>query len=582
MLTISVRRRARLAAAALVAAALALPAGAAGHGRDHGHKPKSVDVQLLGINDFHGQLEVASGSNGRIGPVAAPGQPATHVNAGGAEYLATHIRQLESANPNSLVVSAGDLIGASPLLSALFHDEPTIEAMNKIGLDLNAVGNHEFDEGADELLRMQYGGCHPTDGCRDGDGFAGANFKFLAANVVTRDTNRPLFRPFSIKKFDGVKVGFIGMTLKGTPLIVTPTGIANLKFLDEADTANYYARILKRRFHVDAIVVLLHEGGVPTNPLLPSTVNGCVGVDNPIRSIVERTSHEIDLFMTGHTHQAYNCVMDGRPVTSAYSLGRIVTDVDLKIDRHSGEVTQVAADNKIITQDVPKAADITALIKRYDTLAAPFRDRVIGHSSAVISRTTGPDGESAAGNLIADSQLAATDDASTGQAVAAFMNIGGVRTDFPAGPITYGAAFAVQPFGNNLTTITLTGAQVWTLLQQQWCGQPGDVRSTRILQPSSTIRYTFSAARVASACSTNPVTELSIAGAPVPNDASQSYRVTVNSFLADGGDAFAVLPQGANRLGGPVDLDAIEAYLQPSIAGPPIDPPATDRITQVP
>jgi 5'-nucleotidase len=176
------------------------------------------------------------------------------------------VRELERTNRNSMLVSAGDLIGASPLLSALYHDEPTIEAMNLLGLELNAVGNHEFDEGAVELKRMQRGGCHPTDGCKDGDGFKGADFKFLAANVVSKDNGKPFFRPYAIRRFKGKKVGFIGMTLKGTPSIVSPAGIASLDFLDEAATANRYARELRRKHGVKAIVVLLHEGGFQSVP----------------------------------------------------------------------------------------------------------------------------------------------------------------------------------------------------------------------------------------------------------------------------------------------------------------------------
>jgi 5'-nucleotidase len=554
---------------ALAGLALAAPAAAAGHHK-HG---KTVDVQLLAVNDFHGNLAPPSGSSGNIN-----GTP-----AGGVEYLATHIRNLRAQNRNSVVVSAGDLIGASPLLSALFHDEPTIEAFNKLGLDLNAVGNHEFDEGEAELRRMQEGGCHPVDGCRDGDGFKGAKFKFLAANVVERDSGRPMFAPYAIKRFKGVKVGFIGMTLEGTPNIVTPSGIADLQFLDEAETANRYARELRWRHGVKAIVVLLHEGGAQTGT--PVDINACAGFSGPIVDIVERTTDDVDLFVTGHTHQPYNCVIDDRPVTSASSFGRLVSDIDVRVSRRTRDVVDVTAVNRIATRDVPAAADMTALIGRYNELAAPFANRVIGRSTAVISRTADDSGESPAGNLIADSQLAATDDASTGGAVAAFMNPGGVRADFPAGDITYGAAFTVQPFGNNLTTITLTGAQLWELLKQQWCSPP--TVNPRVLQPSNTVRYTYSAAGAAAITRTdcagaaNPVTEFTIGGEAVPNDASRSYRITVNSFLADGGDSFPVLPQGTERIGGPVDLDALEAYLASSLTTA-IDPPATDRITLAP
>jgi 5'-nucleotidase len=551
---------------------LALPAAA--------FADKDVKVQLLGINDFHGHLEANT-----PGTIAAdPSSP--RVPAGGAEYLATHLRQKERTSRNSLIVSAGDLIGASPLLSALFHDEPTIEAMNTIGLDLNAVGNHEFDEGARELSRMQRGGCHPVDGCLDGNGFGGAKFRFLAANVVAEDSGRTLFPPYAIKKFRGIKIGFIGMTLEGTPDIVSPSGVAGLDFLDEAETANRYADELYRR-GARAVVVLLHEGGVQSQP---GGINDCNGISGPIVDIVERTTQRVDLFVTGHTHQAYNCVIDGRPVTSASSFGRLLTDIDLTIDRRSRDVIEVTANNQIVTQNVFKAMDITALIDRYNAIAAPLRDRVIGRITADITRTTDDSLEQAAGNLIADAQLAATAAAETGSAVAAFMNPGGVRSDFTYaqsgsegdGNVTYGEAFTVQPFGNSLVTMTLTGAQLHEMLKSQWCGQD----FPRVLLPSAGLDYTFdqsvAGALIGQPCggAPNPVSNLTIGGTPV--DPGTSYRITVNSFLADGGDRFPVLREGTARLGGAVDTDALEAYIEPSLTGAPIAPPALDRIDVVP
>jgi 5'-nucleotidase len=554
-------------------ALLAFPSAAAA-GRD-------VKVQLLGLNDFHGHLE--STTPGTIAP--DPSSP--RVPAGGAEYLATHLREKERTNrKNTLIVSAGDLIGASPLLSALFHDEPTIEAMNKIGLDLNAVGNHEFDEGAAELQRMQRGGCHPVDGCLDGTGFGGARFDFLAANVAN-ERGRTIFPAYAIEKFDGVKVGFIGMTLEGTPSIVSPSGVAGLEFLDEADSANRYADELRRRHGVRAIVVLLHEGGVQSQP---GGINDCNGISGPIVDIVNRTTSQVDLFVTGHTHSAYNCVIDGRPVTSASSFGRLITDIDLELDRRSKDVVQVSANNQIVTQNVFKAMDMTQLIERYAVIAAPLRDRVIGRISADITQANDDSLEQAAGNLIADAQHAATASPETGAAAAAFMNPGGVRAPFTFaqsgtegdGNVTYGEAFTVQPFGNSLVTMTLTGAQILDMLKSQWCGQP----FPRVLLPSAGVSYMFDqsvAAEIAGApCAgaANPVTDLAIGGTAV--DPAASYRITVNSFLADGGDNFAVLRAGTDRLGGEVDTDALEDYLAPSLTGAPIGPPALDRIDVVP
>jgi 5'-nucleotidase len=528
--------------------------------------PKIIDVQILAVNDFHGNLEPPSGSSGRIGTV----------NAGGVEYLATHISALRSTNPNTVVVSAGDMIGASPLLSALFHDEPTIEAFNLMGLDFNAVGNHEFDEGWQELLRMQNGGCHPVDGCLDGDDFAGANFQYLAANVINEATGRPIFDPVGIKVFNRARIGFIGMTLEGTPSIVTPSGVSGLSFKDEADTANALVPILKSR-GVETIIVLIHEGGAQTG-----TYNQCVGISGAIVDIVNRLDPEIDVVISGHTHNAYNCNINGKLVTSAASFGRLVTDVDLKIDRISGEVTQMAANNVIVTRDVAKDSLLTDLIAKYNAIAGPIKNRVIGSITADITRSANAAGESALGDVIADAQLMDTARPGFGDAVVAFMNPGGIRADFSysqisgseqPGEVTYGEMFTVQPFGNSLVTMDLTGAQIDTLLEQQFDNPAAG--QTRILQVSNGFTYAWSQ----SAPTGNKVDPATIKINDVAVDPNATYRVTVNSFLADGGDNFFVLKQGTNRLGGAVDTDALEAYFK---ANSPVAPGPQNRITVVP
>lgn len=556
-----------------VAAALLLVATSAAVAA--GPKPKpgppvvpqaNVEVQVLAINDFHGNLQPPSGSSGRIGTV----------NAGGAEYLATHIRALEATNPNTIVVSAGDLIGASPLLSALFHDEPTIEAMNLIGLDLNAVGNHEFDEGVDELIRMQEGGCHPVDGCLDGDEFGGADFRFLAANVVWKESGETVFPAYQIRSFQGARVAFVGVVTRTTPTIVTPSGVAGLEFIDEAEAVNALVPELTRK-RVRAIVVLVHEGGFPTGGY-----NECPGISGPIVDIVNRMHPDVDVVISGHTHAAYNCVINEKLVTSASSFGRLVTDVDLVVSRTTGDIVSAAANNVIVTRDVAKAADQTALIARYDAIAAPLANRVIGSITADIRRTANAAGESALGDVIADGQLLATAPVGFGEAVVAFMNPGGIRADLtyaasPAGEgdgnVTYGEMFAVQPFGNSLVTMSLTGAQIDTLLEQQFvgCGQS----SNRILQVSAGFSYTWS--QPGGACSKVDPATIKLGGV-VLNPAA-TYRVTVNSFLADGGDNFSVLRDGTNRLGGALDLDAMESYFA---VNSPVPPGPQNRITVVP
>lgn len=538
---------------------------------------RTLDVQILAINDFHGNLEPPAGSSGRIGTI----------NAGGAEFLATHIQNLRATNPNTVVVSAGDLIGASPLISALFHDEPTIEAMNLIGLNINAVGNHEFDEGVTELLRMQYGGCHPIDGCQDGDSFGGAKFSFLAANVVWADTGKPIFpavRTIVVKDKVQTKTGFtqivkkiafIGMTLEGTPSIVTPSGVAGVRFLDEADTVNALVPKLKA-LGVEAIVVLVHEGGVQAG-----TYNECVGISGPIVDIVNRLDPEVDMVISGHTHQAYNCVINNKLVTSAASFGRLVTDIDLTLDMYTGDITSMQANNVIATRDVTPSSLLTTLIEKYRTLSAPLANRIIGAISADILRSANAAGESALGDVIADSQLYATAPAGFGEAVIAFMNPGGIRADLTYaqsgsegdGNVTYNEAFTVQSFGNSLVTMSLTGDQIRRVLEQQFDNPSAGSR--RILQVSTGFTYTFSE----SAPTGSKIDPASIMLNGVPLDMNAVYRVTVNNFLADGGDNFSVLREGTDRLGGAQDLDALEAYLT---AFSPVPPGPQNRIIQLP
>ncbi|MBG6101179.1 5'-nucleotidase [Micromonospora vinacea] len=525
--------------------------------------PKPVDVTLLALNDFHGNLEPPTGSSGTIA-----GQ-----TAGGVEFLATHLAELRAAakKKNTITVAAGDLIGASPLLSAAFHDEPTIEALSMAGLDYASVGNHEFDEGAAELLRIQNGGCHPVDGCIDGTPYRGAGFQYLSANAFKTATGKPLMAPYAIHKVQGVKVGFIGMTLEGTPQIVSQEGVAGLSFADEADTANRYARELRRK-GVETIVVLLHEGGAQAST---GGINDCVGMTGPIVDITNRMDPSIDVVVSGHTHQAYNCDINGKLVTSASSFGRLVTDIDLKIDRRSGDVISAAANNVVVTRDVAKDPKQTALINRYKTVLGPVAGRQVGVTSQAITRSQetlfGTSlGESPLGNLIADAQLAATDDEQN--AVAAFMNPGGVRADLDAGPVTYEEAFTVQPFANNLVTLDLTGAQLYCVLEQQFV-------TGRTLYPSATVGYVVdpngTTGTVADPCAGTRVVRGSFTLGGTAVDTAATYRVTVNNFLAGGGDGFSALTGGTNLVTGQIDLDAFVDYLT---AQSPVSAPTLDRI----
>ncbi len=563
-----------LVAVAMVLLVLTIGPAAAGPSPDG----RMVPIQILAVNDFHGALM----------PPGTISTPTGNVNAGGAEYLATWIKTLKATNPKTVVVSAGDMIGATPLLSALFHDEPSIETFNEIGLDFNAVGNHEFDEGLTELLRMQRGGCHPVDGCADGDPFGGADFRYLAANVLYQGTNRTIFPPYGVRTFGGVKVAFIGMTLEGTPGIVSPSGVAGLEFKDEADTVNRLANLLKKR-GVQAIVVLVHEGGYPS---VGTEYNACPGISGPIIDIVERTTDEVDLFITGHTHQAYNCVIDGRVVTSAASNGRLVTRINMEVSRKTKEVTSVTAENIIVTQNVAKDPTITSLIAKYNVYAAPLANRVVGSITGDFVRGATRGVESNIGRLIADAMLDATNDPDTGNAQIALMNAGGIREDFlvsdiygseAPGVVTYGEMFIVQPFGNAMVTMSLTGTQIDQALEAQWIGV-NPVPGNKLLQVSEGFTYSYSAAAAAAAIANQSlagnvvnIADIKLNGVPI--DPNGVYRVTVNSFIAEGGDQFPVFIQGTNRLGGAVDTDALEAYFQ---AHSPLTPDPVARITVLP
>jgi 5'-nucleotidase len=564
-----------LASLALVLTALTGTTFAGGSAQ--GIAARSVSLQLLAINDFHGNLEPPSGSGGRI---VSDG---VTTDAGGVEYLATHIRALEATNPNTLVVSAGDNIGASPLISGFFHDEPAIEALNALGLDVSSVGNHEFDEGAAELMRMQNGGCHPVDGCFGGDGFAGAAFPFLSANVVVTATGQTLFPAYTIKKLHGVRVGFIGLTLEGTPTIVTPSGVAGLTFLDEVETINHYTQVLQAQ-HVETIIVLLHEGGIQSVPTGQNvSVDGCVGLTGPIVNIVNGLDSAVDVVLSGHTHQFYNCAIENEDhsllLTSASSFGRLVTDIDLQIDRATKDVVSMSADNVIVDRTVAKDAAETAVVTKYKALSDAISQQVVGSIGAPeITRTQNSAGESALGDVIADAQLEAMDNEFGAQV--AFMNPGGIRADITCGvgeslpcSITFGELFTVQPFANDMVAFDITGAQIDTMLEQQFDNPvAGD---KRILQVSSNFSYQWDASNPAGS-KVDPSTIM--LNGVVINPAT-TYRIATNIFLAGGGDRFFVLASGTNRVVGPIDLDALVAYFG---AHSPVASPPLNRIVMVP
>ena len=616
-------------AAALLAAGCATP-------------PAPVRVKIVAFNDFHGNLQ----SPGRF--ASSTRAPASErVPVGGADAVAAWVARLTAGSPNHVVVGGGDFVGASPLASALFFDEPTVEALNRVGVDFTSVGNHEFDKGAVELLRLQHGGCKITDGepdpnsCRGlgsrGPGtFDGARFQWLSANVVDKASGQPLLPAYGIKTFDGVPVAFIGMTLRGTPGIVSPSGVAGLEFRDEADTVNALVPQLHAQ-GVQAIVVLVHQGGVQAEGAAVD-INGCNGglspgngADSDIGRIVRHLDDAVSLVVSAHTHMAYNCsanVVDGGaqglpnragrlvPVTSASAFGRLVTDIDLTLDPRTHAVLSVSPVNRLVTRDDPATVaaiaahpEVRNLVQGYAALVAPLADAQIGRVAVPMPALSDDAGEMLAGSAIADAQLRATQPAALGGAQIAFMNEGGVRQPGfvpPAGAsapftLTYGGAFTVQPFGNSLVTMTLTAAQLKALLEHQLAGCNGQT-SDHFLQPSNGLRYTWRAqgpacGRIAQLTftptdltRTPPVVtgpeQVLVKDGVVP-DPARTFRVTVSNFLATGGDGGDVFAAGTDRLGGAQDLDAfvqfMAAYKAPA---PAYDPRAATqgepRIVKVP
>ncbi len=522
-----------------------------------------VELRILAINDFHGYLRPSPGI--RIND-PADRERKVQVAAGGSEHMATLVNQLRQGRKNNMFVAAGDLIGASPFLSAMFHDEPAIELLSMMGLEIAAVGNHEFDEGKDELLRMQNGGCHPFDKCQGPHPFTGAKFHYLAASTLVKDTGKTLFPPYEIKTFDGIGVAFIGLTLKGTSEIISPASAADLEFRDEADTVNALVPELKAK-GVEAIVVLIHEGGVPTGDY-----NECPGISGPIVDIVKKFDRAVDIVISGHTHHAYICNIDGRLVTSGDKYGTLVTAIDLKLDPATRDVVSAHADNVIVRTSLAADPEQAALLEAYDRVAAPLANRRAGTVKDTLSRVPGLTGESVLGDIIADAQLAATSGERNGGAVIAVTNPGGIRTDIARkddGAVTYADVFASQPFRNQLVTLTLNGAQLKTALEQQWL----DERRPRILQVSKGFSYAWDA--------TKPFGEhvdaasMKLNGAVI--DAAKSYRVTINNYLALGGDGFAVFRAGTDLQVGTYDVDALFGYLQ---ANSPLAPAPPTRITR--
>lgn len=573
----------RLMIGMLAAGALA---GCAGHGTKPGAVSAAapVSVQIIAFNDFHGNLEA-----GKLAvDIPGEGAPKRRIAAGGAAYFAAAVAKLREGHPYSATVSAGDMISASPLVSSMFLDEPTIHAMNLIGVDFNAVGNHEFDRGQKELQRLQTGGCEKNTvrlPCAV-EPFTGAKFKYLAANVA-RESGDTLFPSTGIRSFgEGarqVRVAFIGMTLRETPTLVMASGVQGLEFEDEADTVNALVPRLKAE-GADAIVVLIHQGGYSK---LAFDANSCEGMTGDIFPILQRLDARVDLVVSGHTHNAYVCdygrIDPTRPLllTSAGYGGTLLTDITLDIDPVAGRVVAKRANNVLVQGETVGGAKpaetsddfarfapeprVAALVARYSAAAKAYAERPIGQLTAPALRSDDSMVEQALGNLIADAQLAAT--ASAGAQIG-LMNAGGVRASLtPAadGTVTFGNIYAAQPFANMLVIKTMTGRQLRAALEQQFDeNKPGGRNKLLVSRGFS---YGYDLGRPLG----QRVIDPKLNGATIMDD--QIYRIVMSNFLANGGDGFTALTAGTGALTDVQDIDALEAWF----AHGPVTPPGTDR-----
>lgn len=543
-----------------------------------------VTVRLIAFNDLHGHLE----GTGLTLPWPDPSDKAKvqRLSVGGAAHLAGLMQSLRAGARHHLTLSGGDLIGATPLVSALFFHESTIEVANRMGVDIGVLGNHEFDAGQDELLRIQHGGCAeknpalPFESCALGR-FEGAKFQMFAANVRKAD-GTTLFPASVVREFGGIRVGFIGAVTRITPGIVVPSGVAGLKFLDEAASINAEAARLKAQ-GIEALVAVIHEGGDTGTPGLPMDWNdvGCPRPRGAIFEIVRQLTQDVDLVFSAHTHQGYRCLVDDRPVLQATSFGRGVSVADVVLDPKSRDIDRARTTHRnlpvfnersdpalreaiIGAEPAPWAQalrearpvpEVAQRVAEYAQAAKPRAERPVGRIGGNFERTARTD--ASAGRLVADAQWLATRAPQFGGAEGALMNPGGIRTDLrcsaaPPCTVTYGEVFAMQPFGNSLVVMTLTGAELRQMLEDQQ--RPGRA-SPHFLIPSSSMTYTWHA----HAAYGNRVRDLRVGGLPV--DPARDVRITVNSFLAEGGDGVSMLRQGRQRIGGMLDLDALVAHL---------------------
>jgi 5'-nucleotidase len=525
---------------------------------------KTAHVQILAFNDFHGHLEAGDLSiSAKTGTSHGKG----YVKAGGAAYLAAKVKAAKKANPASVVVSAGDLWGASPMISGYYHDQSTVEAMNKI-LDVGVVGNHEFDEGTAELRRMVSGGCHPIDGCAGETSYSGTNFDLLAANVIERSTGRPMLPAYTIKDVGGAKIGFIGVVTTDTTHLVGADGIADVTFTDEAATVNALAPQV-RAAGADAIVVLIHEGAAQSS----GGINDCHGIAGPAVTFTEKVAGNVDAVLSAHTHKAYNCLVKGKRLTSAASYGRVLTTLKLTVDTTHHKVTKLSASNSVVDHKRTPVASVAKIVAHYHGLIAPIANKNVGTLKKTASRTPSRTGESKLGDLVADAQLTATKSAAHGGAQLAIVNRGVLRADLTKGSVSYGETYDSQPYGHRLVTMTLTGKQLDAALEDQFCDSFSTTNDRHVpLNVSAGFSYSYDPKKP---CGQRiRMRDTKLHGTAISS--AKTYRVTMNSYLAAGGDGITGMTKGTSTRVGILDRDALAGYLK---AHKSLTPPSRTRVT---
>ncbi|GAB3362464.1 bifunctional metallophosphatase/5'-nucleotidase [Modestobacter lapidis] len=605
-----------------VAVTLALATGLVGVPAAASGTQRNVDVQLVAMNDFHGRVSLTSGGDSEL--VTAPGGDGAYgteddvvAEVGGAANVAATVRQVQTSfrgtaggSAASFFVGAGDLVSASPFESSVFKDEPTIEVLNAMGLDVSSVGNHEFDRGTQELRRISAatdgrfsddvtaceGVTVGVDGCfgTDEHAFSGARFPYLAANVLDTATGAPMLPPYQVFTTpDGSRIALIGVVTETTPTIVAPAGIADVRFVDEAEAVNRYVPELQAD-GIEAIGVLVHEGGEAEGPAALDP-NGCDQLTGPIVGINDAVDDAVDLIVSAHSHQAYSCLLPvpgGQPrlVTQAGSYGRLVTDIRLTLDGETGDVDRSAtygAMNVPVTREASDAR-VQSIVDHWAGRAAEAGNAVVGTVTGDLLRARDAGGapvrddESVLGTFVANAQLAgARAVPELGEPVVAFMNPGGLRTDIPFasspagegdGNVTYRELFDVQPFSNTVNSVSLTGAGIDAVLEQQFPSAARD--STLLLSTSDGFGYQYDPARAEG----DRVFDCSITIAGVPVDPAGTYRVVANSFLIGGGDSFTAFTSGTGPVTGPVDVDTAVSYLA---ANSPLTPPVGDHAVLV-